>query len=90
VDSPAGLAVDAYGNLYVTSRVSVRQVTAGPDGVAGPDDTVVTVYGSSPRDAFPENATTCLTGIGFAPESNTVMVTDACQGVAIRLRSVAN
>ena len=90
LDRSIAMDVDGYGNLYVTSGVAVRQVTAGADGVAGPVDEVITLYGSLPRDTFPANITSCLTGVAVAPEGDSVMTVDECQGVAIRIQNVTN
>jgi hypothetical protein len=84
VDEPLGLAVDRFGNLYVTSTVVLRQVTAGADGVASGDDEVRTIYGLAPRDTFPEDTTRCLTGVSVAPD-DTVHLVDRCAGLLIAL-----
>jgi len=88
LDEPLGVAVDSYGNLFVTSRTIVREVVSGADGIARGDDEVLTIYGGPPRDTFPEAVTSCLTGIGFAPASadgSKLLVLDACQGFLLRL-----
>jgi hypothetical protein len=82
VDTPLGLAVDPFDNLFVTSRVSVREVSAGADGVVAGDDDVRTIYGAAPRAAFPESVTRCLTGI--VAEDAHVFFADRCAGLLIR------
>jgi cysteine-rich repeat protein len=93
IDSPQGLAVDRYGNLFISSRDAVRVVYSGSDGVVTGDDSVDTIYGRPPRDIWPEPVTLCLTGIGVAPDSlddSTLYVLDACQGFVVALtRSLA-
>lgn len=43
---PAGMAVDAFGNLYIASGSRVRKITFGPDGIFnGADDIISTVVG---------------------------------------------
>lgn len=83
VDTPRGVAVDAYGNLYVTSGTAVRVVKPGEDAVATGDDEVLTIYGAEPRNTFPEAVTTCLSGI--LVDDEIVVVTDLCQGLLLRL-----
>jgi hypothetical protein len=88
VDSPAGLLVDDFGNLFVTSHTAVREVDAGPDGLADGDDTVRTIYGAAPRTTVPESETYCLSDIvsnrpGGA--DGIMYLVDACQGMLIRL-----
>jgi cysteine-rich repeat protein len=88
VDSPQGLVVDRFGNLFVTSRNAVREIYAGDDGVATGDDPVNTIYGRTPRENWPEPATFCLTGIGLAPDSvddSALYFLDACQGFLVKL-----
>jgi sugar lactone lactonase YvrE len=90
VASPAGLALDARGNLFVTSRVSVRLVVAGADNLATGSDEVVTIYGAAPRDTFPEAVTYCLSGLALAPDATSepdgrLFLLDACQGFLIDL-----
>ncbi len=85
VESPRGLAFDSFGNLLVTSTRTVRLVTAddlgGVDGKSG----VVTLYGASPRNAFPADSTFCLSGVAERAEG-VIDVVDACQGFVVELR----
>jgi sugar lactone lactonase YvrE len=85
VDSPAGLAIDGYGNLFVTSAGAVRVVAAGDDGVATGDDRVHTVYGWPPAGEYPATVTFCLTGLALESGDDSVLVLDRCQGMLVRL-----
>jgi cysteine-rich repeat protein len=88
VDEPQGLLVDRYGNLYISSRNTIRLVYAGADGLATGDDYVTTIYGTAPRDVFPMSVTKCLSGLGTEPgheDDSVLLVLDACQGFLIRL-----
>jgi sugar lactone lactonase YvrE len=90
IDSPAGLVVDTFGNLFVSSRSAVRRVSAGADGRARGDDAVATIYGAPPADQFPESVTFCLTGMlvrdGPAGEAAaSLLVLDRCQGFLLEL-----
>jgi cysteine-rich repeat protein len=88
VDEPKGLAIDHYGNLFVSSRNGVRLVYAGADGIATGDDYVTTIYGTTPRESFPMSVTKCLSGIGFEPgvaDDQSLLFLDACQGFLVRL-----
>ena len=86
VDSPAGLSVDSYGNLFVSSRNTIRSVAAGADGVAEGSDWVDTVYGNPPRADYPQSVTRCLSGTFFLQAEDTLLVTDACLGMVVELR----
>jgi hypothetical protein len=84
LDSPQGLALDAYGNLYIASAASIRQVGAGVDGVARGSDTTVYVYGAPPRINMPENISLCVRGLAFATQDfddDTLFFTDGCTGL---------
>ncbi len=85
VDAPRGLACDAFGNLFVTSSTAVRLLAATGDGIVDGTGAVSSIYGAPPRDAFPANATSCLTGVAVV-DGATVQVTDACTGLFIELR----
>lgn len=85
VNAPVGLAVDVYGNLFVTSRTTVRRVSAGADSVATGDDEVATIYGAD-RSRFPQSQTVCLSGLTIDDDSaGTLVVTDRCQGFLLKL-----
>ncbi len=87
VNAPRGVALDEHGNLLVTSTTALRLVTAGESGVVDGSGRVLTLYGRAPRDAFPENATRCLTAVNVVSDG-VVEVTDACQGYLLQLRRV--
>jgi hypothetical protein len=85
VDQPGGLAVDAFGNLFVASRTTVKLIAnVDGDGDADGDDQVITVYGGGDRTAFPENASFCIDAIAVDDEG-TLYVTDACQRFLVRV-----
>jgi len=87
---PSGLVVDRHGDLFISSGNAIRQVLAGDDGIARGDDRVITIYGKSPRETFPESATVCLSGIvlgsGAGGEvEGSLYAVDTCRGLLIRL-----
>ncbi|HSI04422.1 MAG TPA: hypothetical protein VLC93_08105, partial [Myxococcota bacterium] len=84
ITSPRSVAVDSFGNLFVASGFTVRQVLAGDDGVATGDDELITIYGNRREDA-PMSATACLSGIGVAPGDDRVSFTDVCSGFYVQL-----
>jgi hypothetical protein len=84
VHDPRGVATDALGNLFVTSSTAVRILPADDDGVVDGSGQVQTIYGAAPREAFPEYATSCLTGIAVI-DAETLQATDACSGLLIEL-----
>lgn len=85
VDSPRQLALDAYGNLYVASRTTLRMV-ANVDGDldADGDDTVFTLYGGGDRLRSPESDTYCLGALTLG-EEGALYAADACQGFVVRV-----
>ncbi len=89
VQRPRGLAIDASGNLLVTSTTAIRFLQAGDDGEADENDDVRTVYGRPPRDRFPEPVTRCLSDVALSqPRPGTaqhVFAIDSCLGVLLRL-----
>lgn len=86
VDTPNGMRVDSHGNLFVTSRTSVRVIAAGADGVATGDDRVFTIYGVPPRTSYPQSVTHCLGDITFDAQSDDrLWLVDACLGMLIQL-----
>jgi len=84
VDTPLGLTCDATGNLFVTSRSTVRLLPADATGVVDGSGVVLTIYGLPPRDTFPASLTRCLTGI-VPVDATTLHVADACTGMVIEL-----
>jgi cysteine-rich repeat protein len=90
VDSPRGVAVDGFGNVFVTGRRSVRVVTSGSDGVARGEDAVRTVYGAPfRRTFFPESVTRCLSDIRVLPGDSAFHLLDSCQGFLLRVERTA-
>ncbi|HEY1551933.1 MAG TPA: SMP-30/gluconolactonase/LRE family protein [Kofleriaceae bacterium] len=85
VDAPRGLACDAIGNLFVTSRVAVRMLLADATGVVDGTGAVRTIYGSPPRATFPSSITRCLSGLTVV-DPTTVFVTDSCAGMMVELQ----
>ena len=81
--------MDSHGNLFVSSRQTVRLVPAGDDGVVTGNDPVLTVYGAAPRSTFPDSVTACLTGLAVTPGVDGLLVLDACQGFLVRLDRAA-
>ena len=94
VQAPRGLAVDARGNLIVTSKNALRFVQAGDNGVVDGNAAVGTIYGSGERKVFPEPVTRCLSAVALPPSSSStqapvVYAVDACLGVLLRLERQA-
>ncbi|MFZ9888165.1 MAG: hypothetical protein ACO3JL_11745 [Myxococcota bacterium] len=90
VQAPKQLALDAYGNLYITSTTSVR-LAANVDGDADADgdDPVTTVFGGGDRLRFPKSDAFCLSALTL-DDDGVVYVADACQGYLVKLSRVAN
>ncbi|MDP2340844.1 MAG: hypothetical protein Q8O67_07800 [Deltaproteobacteria bacterium] len=85
VDTPAQLALDSAGNLFVASRNTVREIAnVDGDADADGDDLVITIYGETPRDSFPETVTQCLATLSLVDDDQ-LLVADRCQGMLIRL-----
>jgi sugar lactone lactonase YvrE len=85
VNAPGQLALDAHGNLFVTSTTTVRLVAnVDGDADADGDDAVVTVYGGDARTAFPESDSRCLQALALVGDD--VYVADACQGFVLRVQ----
>jgi sugar lactone lactonase YvrE len=84
VDTPQGVACDSKGNVYVSSSTVVKMLTA--DGAAGVDGhgPVLTIYGESPRDAFPQSTASCLTGLMLTSDDS-LQVADGCTGLLVQL-----
>ena len=88
LDAPRGLACDTGGNVYVTSRTTVRLLPADANGVVDGSGPVTTIYGGAPRDTFPARSTSCLTGIAVVDATH-IQVADACAGMLVALERVA-
>ncbi len=84
VDTPRGLACDALGNVFVTSRTTVRQLVADEHHVVDGSGAVATIFGAPPRDRFPATAMTCLAAV-VVTAPGVVAVADACTGLAVTL-----
>jgi hypothetical protein len=97
VNAPRQLALDEFGNLYVSSTTSIRQVANvdnddGDDGDDGDDDAdgddrVSTIFGGGDRDEAPESDTFCLHALALGPDG-AVYAGDACQGFLVRVAPV--
>jgi sugar lactone lactonase YvrE len=92
VESPGQLAVDAYGNLFVTSRTTVREVINAVADLGGVDvevdgdgrEQAVTIFGSADRSSFPESVAQCLSGLALE-DDHTVLVADSCLGFLVAI-----
>jgi hypothetical protein len=70
--------------VYVSSSTVVKMLPA--DGAAGVDGQgpVLTIYGESPRDAFPQSTASCLTGL-MVTADDSLQVADGCTGLLVQL-----
>jgi hypothetical protein len=84
VDSPRGLACDDFGNVFVSSRTTVRMLAASDAHVVDGTGSVMTIYGAPPRSGFPVSNTQCLTGLAVTSET-AVQVVDSCSGLLVQL-----
>jgi cysteine-rich repeat protein len=85
VNAPRQLAMDSFGNLYVTSTTTVRLVAnVDGDADADGDDRVATIFGGGARDAFPESDAFCLHALTVDADDR-AFVADACQGFLVEL-----
>jgi cysteine-rich repeat protein len=90
VHTPIGIACDAAGNIFVSSRDAVRMLPAAIGlaevaGVVDGEGPVQTIYGAAPRLTFPESATSCIAGVALA-DDGAVWLSDACAGIVVALR----
>ncbi|MFC1609795.1 DUF4215 domain-containing protein [Myxococcota bacterium] len=91
VDTPTGLATDSRGNLFVTSRTSIRLLPADHQDASGARvvtgaGRVLTIYGAPPRHSFPQSVTVCVAGLAVDPEDDgRVYFVDGCAGILVRL-----
>jgi streptogramin lyase len=84
VDSPAGVVCDRIGNVFVTSRTSVRMLIAESTGNVTGEGKVRTIYPRVLPADYPSTATSCLTGIAVV-DDGTVQIADACAGMLVSL-----
>ncbi|HTR54796.1 MAG TPA: hypothetical protein VMJ10_29105, partial [Kofleriaceae bacterium] len=84
VDTPLGIACDQLGNVIVSSMSAVRLLAADDNGVVDGMGSVLTIYGAPPRDTFPANATSCLTGV-VVVDATTLRLADSCTGLLVQL-----
>jgi cysteine-rich repeat protein len=85
VNAPRQMAMDSFGNLYVTSTTTLRLV-ANVDGDhdADADDRVSTIFGGGDRLNFPESDTFCLNAVAVDDDGG-VYAADACQGYLLKM-----
>ena len=77
VDTPLGLGCDGLGNLFITSRITVRELPADASHHIDGSGSVLTIYGPVPL-------TGCLTGLAVTGPTS-LRVTDACSGLVVDL-----
>jgi hypothetical protein len=86
IHSPLGIACDMNNNVFATSRTTVRMLVANDAGIVDGSGRVDTVYGLPPRNEFPRNESTCLSGILSSAPSK-IIVSDACSGLVLQLEN---
>ena len=90
VDSPRGLACDAYGNLFVTSRTVLRLLAAS-DSTSGSSTGVVDGTGSV-QTIYQNSQNQCLTDVAVEKPDDIespLFLTDSCAGAGIELELTA-
>jgi hypothetical protein len=85
VQEPRGMAIDAFGNLFVAAGPVIWEVFAGADGVATGMDPARVIYGGPPRLDLPKSATTCLSSLALSPNEDQLLTADLCSGFFLRL-----
>ena len=92
VNAPKGVDCDSKGNLFIASTTTVRMLPADESGIVDGTGPVRTIFGAPPStdaigltsDTFPASVIRCLSGLRVS-ETDTVQVTDSCQGMLIEL-----
>ena len=82
VDAPFGLAVDAFGNLVVSSRTALRLVTPGPSGKVDGEGEVRTLFTTTAAVPPPLDAIQCMAGVAVR-DPQRVSIIDACLGTLV-------
>ncbi len=84
VDTPLGVGCDSRGDVYTTSRRTIRELVADDHGVVDGTGAIRTIYGAAPRVTFPANTATCLTGLVVIDDA-TIRAPDSCTGLLVEL-----
>ncbi|MEZ4369009.1 MAG: hypothetical protein R2939_22420 [Kofleriaceae bacterium] len=89
VDAPRGIACDAAGNVFVTSRTTVRLLPAtialdAATGVVDGTGLALTIFGAPPRTDYPASVSSCLTAVTVVDDVTT-WATDSCLGTLVEL-----
>lgn len=85
IDTPRGMAVDTFGNLFVASASAVRVVTAdATSGIAKGSSEVLSIFAADARGSFEQKLLGCLTDLSLATPAR-VLVVDGCAGVVFDL-----
>lgn len=87
VDAPQSLAADPFGNLYVSSRTTVRQIVDRDGDGADGDDEVITVFGAR-RDSYPESAAFCIDDVVVSGDGRRFAAFDRCQEFLVEVEHV--
>jgi len=84
ITTPLGLSCDRYGNLFLSSRGSIRSLVADDQGVVDGTGAVEIIYGREPHVSFPQNQTSCL-GAVYLDDEDRLLVADRCDGILVQL-----
>ncbi len=85
-DSPRGMALDPFGNLFVAGRLGISVLLADSSGNVSRESPVRVIYGAEPR-SFPADVTRCISNIQLLPGSDdSLLALDACVGFVVRLQ----